>query len=208
MLAAFEAGPSVTLNNTSATFTQSFTGPQTGIYEPTEIGTFAVNVGFNAAMNETVGLTNVTNPVAYAYYIPGLLYTWNVNGDRRSSSLSFNWYDDVGFDSNIGGTASITPSVTPYIEATYGLFTPPSTPIIGEWSVFDLGLGYQNPVSFTLTGTVNPEDVTTSDVTMSVTSQGFITTKAGFLSNVTKLLTWTDKFQVYSVTDQLYQASL
>ncbi len=203
MLAAFQGGPSVTVNNTTATYTQSFTGPQTGSYDATPVGTFAVNVGFNAAMNETVGLTNVTNPVAYAYYIPGLLYTWNVNGDRHTSSLSFNWYDDVGYDSNIGGTASITPTVTPYIETTYGLFTPPSTPIIGEWSVFDLGLGYQNPVSFTLTGTVNPDDVS-----MSVTSQGFMTTKAGFLPNMTKLLSWSDKFQVYSVTDQLYSASV
>jgi len=47
--------------------------------------------------------------------------------------------------------------------------------------VFDLGLGYQNPVSFTLSASVNP-----ADVSMSVSSQGFVTATAGFLTDVTK----------------------
>ena len=213
MLAAFQGGPTVTLNmpdSTSASVTESVTGPELSWYEPAEIGTFGLNVGLNASITAGVELSNApTGPVqvAQALYTPGLLYTWNVSGYTKNMSLSSNYFSDVSYITpeeaadylEDNATVTITPTVTPYTQATYGLFTPPSTPIIGEWTVFDLGLGYQNPISFTVsTGLSDP-----ADLDMSVTSQGYITANAGFLPDVTSLLSWSNNFQVYSVTDQL-----
>ncbi len=164
----------------------------------------------NAGVTAGIDLTNApSGPVqlGQALYTPGMLYTWNVNGYTKNMSLSFDYYPMVSHlteseAANYLGenaTLTITPEVTPYTTASYGLFTPPKTPIIGEWTVFSVGVGYQNPVSFTLSAPVsNP-----ADLAMSVTSQGFVTANAGFLPDVTSLLTWNGKFQVYSVTDQI-----
>ncbi len=213
MLVAFQGGPTVTLNmdgNASATVTENVTGPSESWYEPTEVGTFGLTVGLNAGVTAGIDLTNApSGPVqlGQALYTPGMLYTWNVNGYTKNMSLSFDYYPMVSHlteseAANYLGenaTLTITPEVTPYTTASYGLFTPPKTPIIGEWTVFSVGVGYQNPVSFTLSAPVsNP-----ADLAMSVTSQGFVTANAGFLPDVTSLLTWNGKFQVYSVTDQI-----
>ena len=70
MLAAFQGGPTVTLNmpdSTSASVTESVTGPELSWYEPTEIGTFGLNVGLNASITAGVELSNApTGPVQVA----------------------------------------------------------------------------------------------------------------------------------------------
>lgn len=212
MLAAFQGGPSVTLDmsSTSATVTESVTGPELSWYEPTEIGTFSLGVGLNASISAGVNLNSVPSgpvEVAEAIFTPGMLYTWNVSGYTKNMSVSSNYYSDINYITPEEAAEylaedsvfTVTPTVTPYTQATYGLFTPPSTPLIGEWAVFDLGVGYQNPISFTLAAPA--DDI--SDLSMTVTSQGFITANAGFLPNVTSLLSWNNQFQVYSWSDEV-----
>lgn len=213
VLVAFQGGPEVTLNmdgSTSATVTENVTGPSESWYEATEVGTFGLTVGLNAGVTAGIDLTNAPSgpvQVAEALFTPGMLYTWNVNGYTKSMSLSNAYYSTVDYITaaeaanylSEDATLTITPEVTPYISSSYGLFTPPSTPMIGEWTVFDLGAGYQNPISFTLSAPVSDP----SNLSMSVSSQGFITATAGFLPDVTSLLTWNGKFQIYSVTDQI-----
>ncbi|MFN8087904.1 MAG: hypothetical protein U0R81_02820 [Mycobacterium sp.] len=214
MVVAFQGGPSVNLNFPSydpkreASEDIEVQGPRIGIFEPTLVGTFALDVGFKMGILASLGVDEPVDSLelAHAYYTPGLLYTWNAAGYRKHMSLSYSSFADVGYLSPSAVAAvldsdvplSVTPYVAPYIEASYGLFTPASTPLIGKWSVFDIGLGYQNPVGFTMTAPLN----NLSDLEMSVTAEGFINAGVHFLPAITSSLSWDSKFQVYSVTNQ------
>ncbi len=59
-----------------------------------------------------------------------------------------NAFPDVDYDDfkKITGS-SVTPALTPFVTGSYGLFTPQGTPIVGEISVFDISLSYENPAT-------------------------------------------------------------
>ena len=212
MVFAMQGGPSVTLNfpsYDSATEDEEVDGPRVGSYDPTPVGIFSLDVGLRAGILASLGVNEPVDrlKLAYAYYTPGLLYTWNAKSYKNNMSFSYSHFADSGYLSpsavsqviNSGVPLTVTPYVTPYIEASYGLYTPPSTPLIGKWSIIDVGLGYQNPVSFNLTAPLNH----LSDLQMSITSQGFITAGAHILPKVTSSLSWDSKLQVYSVTNEI-----
>ena len=137
---------------------------------------------------------------------PGMLYTWNTNGSGGQMGLDFSAFPSTGYISpeNIatyfdpaGAQAVLSATVTPDIQLSYGLYTPPSFPI--SLDIFKLTVGYQNPVTATLTVPLADVDNTS----LSLTSQGFLTANAAFLPGITSALSWKDQYQLYSVTDQL-----
>lgn len=201
-----EGGPSVFLNppgglNVSETF--NVTGPQFSDTDETEFGTFGVNMGINASVTGTIGLSEKPlKPLelAHAFYTPGLLYTWNTY-DNAGMGLNFAAFPSLGFISEAdvdkyfdpaGADATVGATVTPYVDLSYGLYTPSSWPI--SLDIFDLTIGYQNPVTATLTVPVTDP----SNSTLAVTSQGFITASAAFLPSITSSLSWKSKYQLYS----------
>lgn len=214
MLVALKGGPSVTLNfpkskgDARSEENEEYEGPRIGFFEPTVVGTFALDVGFKMGIQAALGVNRPVDnlELAHAYYAPGLLYTWNADSYRKNMSLSASSFADVGYLSptaikaviDSGLPISVTPYITPYSELSYGIFTPKSTPLIGKWSIFDMGLGYQNPVGFTLSAPLN----NLKDLKMSVTAQGLITAGVHFLPGITSSLSWDSTLQVYSVTDQ------
>jgi len=215
MTVALQAGPSVNLNfprydyASGESIDEQVQGPRFGAYEPTMVGTFALDVGFLMGIRAQLG---VNQPVAHmelahAYYTPGMLYTWNAKSYQKNMSFSYSSFADIGYLSpsavreviNTSVPLTVTPFITPYIEASYGIFTPAGTPLIGKWSIFDMYLGYQNPIGFNLSAPLN----NLRDMEMSVTAEGFIRSGVRILRGISSMLSWENKFQVYSVTGQI-----
>ena len=216
IVTAVQSGPKVTL-----TFPKPLTGtpPTPPTLGPvtknlsksktweTEVGSFSVAVGTDISVSASFpGLqalpgdcttsasgTSCSVDLASAGVTTGLLYTWNPytktgNGGRMNMSFAdfYSTYLDNFKE------AVVVPTVAPYLQAEYGLFTPASTPLIGKWSVFDLGVGYKNPVSVPIT----LDDG--GDPSYVVKSKGDIYSFAQFIPNVTKALSWKHQWQVYS----------
>lgn len=222
IMLAVQAGPSVEVNLpaggtiSSGEVTLFSAEP---LYEPTPYGIFAVNVGAKASLEATVyaGDEPAVKNVAYAYYNTGVLFLWNTNCPNSSGTgsikcanrtkIAANAYPELkNFDPLTG--LAVKPTVTPYITGSYGLFTPADTPLIGSFSIFDLTLSYENPVSatFCALGTC-PASPITNNVDMTapsvlLNSSGFLKPRAAFLPSITKKLTWEGRVQVYSATSQ------
>lgn len=213
-LLAVQGGPSLVLNppdDGTVDYTKTFTGPSYTYSDVTEVGTFSVGVGLNASLTGEMQLNPnaPTGPLvlASASYTPGLLYTWNTNGNTDAMGITFAAFPTVSYltptevaDYFISNDPTITASagISPYVQVSYGLETPGWFPI--SIDIFDLTVGYENPI--TATATIPLDDV--SDTTVSLNSQGIIYADAGFLPSVTSLLSWSNQYQVYSVTDQLF----
>jgi hypothetical protein len=172
----------------------------------TEVGSFSLGMGVN--LDLTADFPDITPDcssgtqckfkLADAYYTTGLLFSWNpyVKDGSGKMSMSFaHFYDYYLADL----TGNVTPTVTPWLQASYGLFTPPSTPLIGKWTVFDLGAKYSNPISMPIT-IVDGGGSGGSSLSAELTSEGIITTFAQFIPDVTGILSWSHDFTVYEST--------
>jgi hypothetical protein len=213
LLIAAQGGPSLLLNppdglEVSDSF--SLTGPSYSETEETEFGTFGVNVGIDASGQGSIGLSTAplsTLTLAEALDTPGLLFTWNTQGNQDSLGFSFANFATTSlvtaaqieqyFDPDqANATAEVT--VTPTITLSYGLFTPASWPI--SLDLFKLSVGYSNPVSAALT--VPLADIPSSPLV--VTSEGILSLSAGILPGLTSKLSWSDQFTLYDDSDTLY----
>jgi hypothetical protein len=163
-------------------------------------------LGVTASVTGTIGLSEAPlKPLelAQAFYTPGLFYTWNTNSAPGDMGLQFSAYPTTKYISATDietyfnpddSQAVLSTTVTPYVKLSYGLYTPKSWPI--SLDIFKLSVGYQNPVTATLTVPLADIDNTS----LALTSQGVITASAAFLPSITSSLSWSDKFQLYSVS--------
>lgn len=129
---------------------------------------------------------------AHAYFVPGMLFTYNTQSKPNGVSLGFNYNTDIDYAdfASISGV-SVTATLTPYADVSYGIWVPESYWFIGGWSLFKLGVGYENPVAATLTANQG-------GVSFGVTSEGYVTTHAGILESLTAALSWDNSIQVYT----------
>ena len=217
VMLAVQGGPSVSLNLSSLTgadlpvnITDTLTGGvQYTDSQETEAGSFGETVGVTGSL--TSGFVVNTLPggpitLAQAYYTPGLMITWNTEGNPGSLGMSYSAYSSTTyateqdlasiFDTQIGGNASLTATVTPSTSVSWGLF-------YKDLSVFQLSVGYQNPISAGLTIPLNDF----SQTSLSLTSQGTLTASAALIPGITSHLSWSGSYPVYSVTDQIQPAS-
>jgi hypothetical protein len=134
--------------------------------------------------------------------VPGMLMTYNTKSKPGGMQFGFNAYSDYSFGdfAKVRG-ASITPTLTPYVTAGYGLFLPDKLPFVGGWSLFKLSMGYENPVSATLT--VQKGQGETVDTSLKLVSKGYVNVHAGLLEKVTDALSWDNKTLVYDVSTTL-----
>ena len=185
LLIAVQGGPSVVFNPPAA-----LTGPikgtlkDSGSYtatQDTEVGVFGETVGLDASLTAQINLKTTPDGVltlAEALYTPGLLFTWNTNGNPDSLGMSYSSFDTTSVVSlsdlenyfDVNGKATVTATVTPYASVSYGLFT-------DVLDIFKLSVGYQNPITADLT--IPLSDL--SDWSLKVTSQGFLTASAAFI---------------------------
>lgn len=209
-----QGGPSVVLNpppgvsiKDTVTASTSYTDTQ-----DTEFGVFSETVGIDASLTgsftlQTTSIPAGGLPLAYAYYTPGLMFTWNSAGNPDSLGMSYSAYSSTGYVSpsqlesylDPTGAATVTATVTPYASVSYGLFT--NTPI--DLDIFKLTVGYQNPITAELTVPIADFDKTS----LSLSAQGFLTASAAFIPGITSDLSWKGKYQLYSVKDSIQLAN-
>jgi hypothetical protein len=213
IVTAVQAGPQVSLTFPSPlTAAPPTLGPVSktltvGHTWETEVGSFSLSTGADLSVSASFiglakvpddcttasGATSCTVVLTAAGVTTGLLYSWNPyvkSGNGGRMNMSFADFYSTYLDNF--SEAVVAPTVSPYLQAEYGLFTPPSTPLIGKWSVFDLGVGYKNPITVPLTVDNG------GDPTYVIKSKGDINTFAQFIPNVTKALSWSHDWQVYS----------
>ena len=214
VLLAVQGGPSVVLNVPDSglyTASEKLTGPSWSDTQETEVGIFSETVGINASLSAKVGLSNkpLNQPLtlASAYFTPGLLVSWNTSNSPQQMGVTYSSFSSTSvitateikkyFDSS-KADANLSVTATPYAKLTYGLFTPPGYPSL---DIVSLSVGYENPVTATLNIPLNNLPSSIEDSTLKLTSSGVLTVSAGILPSLTKSLSWSDKFKVYSVSD-------
>jgi hypothetical protein len=217
LLLAAQGGPEAVLNPPDGLYvsdTWNFTGPSYSETKETEFGTFGVDVGLNASVTATIGLSSAPLgplPLAWAFDTPGLLFTWNTNSNQDSLGLTFANFTDTGVISQsqlqqyfdpANASASLGVTVTPAINLSYGLFSPSSWPI--SLDLFKLSVGYSNPVTATVTVPLNDFPSSLSNTSLALNAQGILTLSAGILPGITSDLSWNDQIQLYSITDTFY----
>ncbi|MCB1264365.1 MAG: hypothetical protein KDB56_07200, partial [Mycobacterium sp.] len=164
-------------------------------YKPTPYGVFSLDAGVTARLDVTLDLPadfTKDSLSAHAYFVPGLLVTYNTN-TFGGLQFGFDWYKDIDFSdfTSIQGV-TIEPSLTPSVTGTYGLFTPENTPIIGKKTIASVNLGYENPVSLDLTLAKGV------DPSLTFKSSGTLTYGAGILQVLTDSLSFSDDLEIYS----------
>lgn len=205
-LTAVETGPALTVHLGEG---GSINAPEQNLFDyqysipgPLGYDRIGLGVGVDGALSAELqcdgGSACPETLNAHAYLVPGMLFTYNTQSRPRGVEVGFNYYPDTDYSdfSAITGV-SVTATLTPYASLAYGIWVPDSVWFIGGWSLFKLGVGYENPVATTLTAAQ-------SGVTLGLNSQGFLTTHAGVLESVTSALSWDNTFQVYDV-NSIYQ---
>ncbi|MCW1957077.1 MAG: Ig-like domain-containing protein, partial [Mycobacterium sp.] len=198
-LTAVETGPALTLNlgegGTISTPTENLFDYQYSIPGPLGFDRLGLGVGVDGALSAQIlcngGGTCPDQLNAHAYLVPGVLVTYNTQSQPKTVSLGFNYYPDLNYSdfASVSGV-SVTTTLTPYVNVSYGIWIPESVWIVGGWSLFKLGVGYENPVATTVSADL------VDGASLNLNSQGFLTTHAGILESVTAALTWDNTFQV------------
>ncbi len=196
-LLALPTGPSVKVD-LAGSATKPFSS---GDIELGEVGgpagAFTVSAKVTARLDVTLDLPDDFDKdalSAHAYFVPGLLVTYNTNA-FSGIQFGYDWYTDIDF-SDFAAIEGVTikPSLTPSVTGGYGLFTPPRTPIIGKTAIAGVTLGYENPVALNLTlARGNAPSLT-------VESSGTLKYGAGILQVLTDSLSFSDELEIYNYT--------
>jgi len=200
-LGAVETGPSLTLKlgqgGTINVPRQNLVDWGFSTPGPLGIDRVALGLGVDGELTAQLacGVSNCPDKLnAHAYVVPGVLLTYNTQAKPRGVGLGFGWYPDLEYSDFTKVTgASVAATLTPYATLSYGIFTPKGWWLIGGWSLFKLGVGYENPLTTTIAAGQG------LSASLALGSQGFITTHAGILESLTSKLSWDNRFQVYDV---------
>lgn len=153
-MAAVKIGPSITVRLGPA---GQIYGPEKDIpffdfYTPGPLGfdSFVVESGVKLSTSLILNGAEKPSVKVYAYTVPGAVFTYNSAGAPGRFQIGVNNYLDINAADlyNITGI-SITATANPYLNLTYGIQVDNKIPVVGGWSLFKLGAGYENPVSAT-----------------------------------------------------------
>lgn len=146
------AGVEVTLGPDGSLYGVEKDLVKTEYYNATPYGAVAAEAGVKLGANLTLnGLQGKSAVGAYAYVYGGALATFNTAGAQERFDYGFNWYPDINASdfADISGV-SVTATVNPYANFSYGLFLPRNLPLVGGWSFAKVSLGYENPLYATV----------------------------------------------------------
>lgn len=205
-LAAVETGPALTVGLGKD---GTINVPRTNLLQwdfstpgPLGVDTVALGLGVDGEVKAQLacGVSVCPDKLnAHAYLVPGMLVTYNTQAKPGGVGIGFNWYPDLDYADFAKVTgASVTATVTPYATLSYGIFTPDSWWLVGGWSLFKLGVGYENPLSATFAA--GQTSGQSGGASLTLGAQGFITTHAGLLEALTSKLSWDNQLQVLDVT--------
>jgi len=221
--ASLVSGPSVTLKlgNGNGKFTlaerELFAAEK---YYPTIYGTFSIGGDLTAALNAEVKLQpgfTKDSLKASLYVKAGGLFLFNVDKFPTSGQSVPQFVFSSGYflDPDYTDFKAITdvvfsPTLTPSVKASWGLFTPKDTPVIKRTEAFSLTLGYSNPVSANLKIAANTSpsltigtegDLTfTASVFKEIVDDGIA--KIPGLGSVKGKTTYTFEKEIFSVTSK------
>ena len=212
------AGPSVTLKLGEGD--GKFTLAETQLFGaekfyPTEVGTFSISGDLKAALNAQVDMQKdfTKDELKASLYVKaGGAYVFNVNkfptADQSVPQFVFSsgYLIDPDYQDFKAITGvSFSPTLTPSITASWGLFTPKDTPVISRTEAFSLNLGYSNPISADLrfAANINPsltigtrgELTFTASVFKEIVDDGIA--KIPFLGSAKGLTTYEYKKQIF-----------
>lgn len=173
---------------------------------PLGFDSFILSAGAKLAAGATVNNLGDKGTVsAYAYAVPGMLFTYNTQGAQGQVKVAFNYYLDANaseFKSSTGVTAYA--SLTPYVKVLYGILIPPKVPLVGGWSLFSVSGGFENPITASLcvdaAGSCpknSEEDGATASLTFG--SSGALTFRAGLLDGITSALSYEKQIPLYQI---------
>ncbi|MCW1957842.1 MAG: discoidin domain-containing protein, partial [Mycobacterium sp.] len=207
VLVAAEIGPSLTMQG-------QVTAPEkdlslASISTPGPLGSDSFTLSAGAKLGADVTLNGLpegkSSVTAYAYAVPGMLFTYNTEGAQGEVQVAFNYYLDADaseFKALSGATANAY--LTPYINLMYGIVMPQAIPLVGGWSLFSITGGFENPITASLCvdgsnscPTANAD--TGAGASFTVGSSGSLTFSAGLLDGITSALTYEKKVPLYQI---------
>ena len=202
MFLSVTTGPSFTLNLGDGNGTFNLASRDlvnlTPFYNVTPYGTISVSTTVNASLDATLLLP----PDFTGNQLDGSIYATGgvVMGFNTGGAEGFQWggsayYVDTDFsDFDVVSGITLSPTITPSVTASWGLFTPANTPLVGQISFLDVSLGYSNPLSANLTWSA------VSDPAITFTSSGSLDFSAGLVPSITDALTYSQSFELYRYT--------
>ena len=208
VLIATEIGPSLRVQAEVTAPEQDFQLASIRTPGPLGFDSFVLSAGAKLSAKVTVnGLGDNTSAVAYAYAVPGMLFTYNTAGAQGKAEVAFNYYLDANasdFKSLTGATANAT--LTPYINLLYGILMPTSIPLVGGWSLFSVSGGFENPITASLcvdasSSCPTADAKTGSTASLTFGSSGALSFRAGLLDGITSALTYEKKVPLYQIPD-------
>jgi hypothetical protein len=206
VLVAAEIGPSLRVQTQVTAPEQDFQLASIRSPGPLGFDSFIFSAGAKLGAEVTVnGLGDKTSALAYAYAVPGMLVTYNTAGAQGEIATAFNYYLDADasdFKSITGATANAT--LTPYVNLLYGIVVPYRVPLVGGWSLFSVGGGFENPITASLcvdAALSCRTDTSDKGATASITlgSSGALSFRAGLLDGITSALTYEKKISLYQI---------
>jgi hypothetical protein len=206
VLVATEIGPSLRVQAQFAAPEKDFS--LASIQSPGPLGFDSFILSAGAKLSADVSLTGLgdnTTAVAYAYAVPGMLFTYNTQGAQGEVDVAFNYYLDANasdFKALTGATANAT--LTPYINLLYGIVVPTDIPLVGGWSLFSVSGGFENPITASLcvdgaSSCPTADSKTGSSASLTFGSSGALSFRAGLLDGITSALTYEKKISLYQI---------
>jgi hypothetical protein len=162
---------------------------------------FQFGAGVDASLTGKVKTSKpLTAPLtAHAYYTAGVLSTFNTAASD-GFDFSFKSYPDIENGFTTVESVTFAPEVVPYVSAKVGMFTP-SIPILGQFSVFDAGAKFENPLGANLTYKTKPGPEEKS-FSVELYSEGNLDFGVHVLPFLTNELSYDDKLELYKVSGQ------
>ena len=204
-LAAVETGPSLTVGLGED---GTINAPRSNLLKwdfstpgPLGVDRVALGLGVDGEARAQLfcGTTSCPDKLnAHAYLVPGMLVTYNTQAKPGGVGIGFGWYPDLDYSdfTKVSGV-NVTAVLTPYATLTYGIFTPDSWWLVGGWSLFKLGVGYENPLSATFAA--GQTSGQSRGASLGIGAQGFFTTHAGILESLTSKLSWDNRFKLFEI---------
>jgi hypothetical protein len=208
VLLATEIGPSLRVQAEVTAPEKDFNLASIRSPGPLGFDSFILSAGATLGAKATVnGLGDKTTVSAYAYAVPGMLFTYNTEGAQGKVQVAFNYYLDANaseFKSITGATASAT--LTPYVKLLYGILIPPKVPLVGGWSLFSVSGGFENPITASLcvdgaSSCPTADSKTGATASLTFGSSGALTFRAGLLDGITSALSYEKRVPLYQIPD-------
>jgi hypothetical protein len=207
VLLAAEIGPSLRVQAEVTAPEKDFNLASIRSPGPLGFDSFILSAGATLGADASVnGLPEGKNSLfAYAYAVPGMLFTYNTEGAQGQVQVAFNYYLDANaseFKAVTGATANAY--LTPYVNLLYGILIPPSVPLVGGWSLFSVRGGFENPITASLcvdgaSSCPTADAETGANASLTFGSSGALNFRAGLLDGITSALSYEKRVPLYQI---------